>query len=97
MAYEAVHAAFRGYSGVCVGAVHNFMVMVPMCLIASGVRPLRLGSSVWQCCVQGAKMPARLAGLSPDYKPLARYTKQLEMQKKRGNPAMFRQPKDSKL
>lgn len=95
MAYESVHAAFRGYSGVVVGSVHNFMVMVPMNLIASGMRPLRLGSSVWQCCVQGAKMPARLAGLSADYQPSERYLRQLNLEKKRGSPEMFR--KSAKL
>eukprot|EP01065_Artemidia_motanka_P046512 TRINITY_DN7070_c0_g2_i1.p1 TRINITY_DN7070_c0_g2~~TRINITY_DN7070_c0_g2_i1.p1 ORF type:complete len:531 (+),score=167.89 TRINITY_DN7070_c0_g2_i1:151-1593(+) len=93
MAYEAVHAAMRGYSGVCVGAVHNFMVMVPMALIASGVRPLRLSSSVWQACVQGAKMPAILAGLGKDYVPPQAYTDKLNAQKKRGSPDMFRKSK----
>eukprot|EP01062_Namystynia_karyoxenos_P014157 TRINITY_DN150_c0_g4_i1.p1 TRINITY_DN150_c0_g4~~TRINITY_DN150_c0_g4_i1.p1 ORF type:complete len:551 (+),score=156.70 TRINITY_DN150_c0_g4_i1:89-1654(+) len=93
MAYEAVHAAMRGYSGVCVGAVHNFMVMVPMRLIAAGVRPVRLGSSVWQACVQGAKMPASLAGLAADSEQPDRLKERMAAKKNRGNPEMFRKEK----
>eukprot|EP01062_Namystynia_karyoxenos_P053669 TRINITY_DN4357_c0_g1_i1.p4 TRINITY_DN4357_c0_g1~~TRINITY_DN4357_c0_g1_i1.p4 ORF type:complete len:122 (+),score=17.14 TRINITY_DN4357_c0_g1_i1:1255-1620(+) len=86
MAYDAVHAAMRGYSGVCVGSVHNFMVQVPMNLIASGVRNVEVHSSIWQVAVGASSMPATLAGFAG--KGEAGEAK--ARKKERGCPLMFR-------
>mmetsp|Transcript_73723 Transcript_73723/g.130157 ORF Transcript_73723/g.130157 Transcript_73723/m.130157 type:complete len:522 (-) Transcript_73723:380-1945(-) len=63
LARDAVHTAMRGYSGVCVGALHNIIVMLPSSLIAKGKRTVKPKSSTWQSCVQICKMPRNLAGL----------------------------------
>ena len=36
LATNAVHTAMRGYTGVCVGAIHNGVVIPKSKLIASG-------------------------------------------------------------
>ena len=53
----------RGYTGVCVGAIHNVIVVLKSKLIASGKKKLKLKSSTWQTCVQACKMPAILTGI----------------------------------
>jgi len=63
LANDAVHSAMRGYSGVCVGAIHNIICMFPSKLIASGKKTVKLASSRWQSCVQNCKMPACLTGM----------------------------------
>jgi len=63
LARDAVHTAMRGYSGVCVGAIHNIIVMMPSSLIAKGKRRVNPKSSSWQSCVQICKMPRNLSGL----------------------------------
>lgn len=55
----------RGYSGVCVGAIHNVIVILKSKLIASGKKQLKIRSSTWQSCVQSCKMPVQLAGIKP--------------------------------
>eukprot|EP01062_Namystynia_karyoxenos_P014152 TRINITY_DN150_c0_g1_i1.p1 TRINITY_DN150_c0_g1~~TRINITY_DN150_c0_g1_i1.p1 ORF type:complete len:540 (+),score=143.82 TRINITY_DN150_c0_g1_i1:70-1620(+) len=87
MAYDAVHAAMRGYTGVCVGSVHNFMVMVPMNMIASGIRTVKLESSIWQVCVAGSKMPASLAGFGGKSRAFGDGHRKTKL---RGHPEMFR-------
>jgi len=64
LARDAVHTAMRGYSGVCVGALHNVVVMMPSSLIAKGKRTVNPKSSSWQNCVQACKMPSNLSGLA---------------------------------
>ncbi|CAJ1350035.1 unnamed protein product [Effrenium voratum] len=64
LANDAVHTAMRGYSGVCVGAMHNVICMLPSKLMASGKKKVRQHSSSWQGCVQICNMPRALAGLS---------------------------------
>mmetsp|Transcript_20291 Transcript_20291/g.48093 ORF Transcript_20291/g.48093 Transcript_20291/m.48093 type:complete len:415 (+) Transcript_20291:167-1411(+) len=63
LANDAVHTAMRGYTGVCVGAMHNVVCMLPSRLIASGKKKVRPHSSSWQGCVQTCNMPAALTGL----------------------------------
>jgi len=63
LARDAVHTAMRGYSGVCVGALHNIVVIVPSRLIADKKRKIKVNSSAWQTCVQTCKMPKSLSGL----------------------------------
>lgn len=63
LARDAVHTAMRGYSGVCVGALHNVVVMLPSSLIAKGKRTVNPRSSSWQSCVMVCKMPSSLSGL----------------------------------
>merc|ERR1712107_879703 len=60
LARDAVHSAMRGYTGVCVGPIHNIIVMMPSRLIASGKRKVPINSSNWQSCVQSCKMPYSL-------------------------------------
>eukprot|EP01061_Rhynchopus_euleeides_P041739 TRINITY_DN72996_c0_g1_i1.p1 TRINITY_DN72996_c0_g1~~TRINITY_DN72996_c0_g1_i1.p1 ORF type:complete len:552 (+),score=238.08 TRINITY_DN72996_c0_g1_i1:144-1658(+) len=88
MAHEAVHTAMRGYSGVCVGSVHDYMVMVPMRLIALGTRRVNVYSSIWQRCLESTGMPRALTGQN---KPRAG-----NVLKVRGNPDMFRKKKAEK-
>eukprot|EP01064_Diplonema_japonicum_P023178 TRINITY_DN33635_c0_g1_i1.p1 TRINITY_DN33635_c0_g1~~TRINITY_DN33635_c0_g1_i1.p1 ORF type:complete len:486 (+),score=69.57 TRINITY_DN33635_c0_g1_i1:38-1495(+) len=89
MAHEAVHAAMRGFSGVCVGSVHDYMVMVPMKLIASGRRAVNVHSSIWQRAVEATGMPRQLTGHD---KPKAIHT-----WKTRGSPEAWRRKKAAKL
>jgi len=63
LANDAVHTAMRGYTGVCVGALHNIICMLPSKLIASGKKKVKLRSSGWQTCVQNCKMPKELCGM----------------------------------
>jgi 6-phosphofructokinase 1 len=62
LANDAVHSAMRGYTGVCVGAIHNVICMLPSKLIASGKKQVKLRSSGWQTCVQNCNMPSNLSG-----------------------------------
>lgn len=62
LAHDAVHTAMRGYTGVCVGAVHNVIVILPSRLIASGKKSVNVTGSLWQICLQSCKMPKSLAG-----------------------------------
>jgi len=63
LARDAVHTAMRGYTGVCVGPVHNVIVIVPSRLIAGGRKKVQVTSSAWQSCVQSCNMPLCLTGL----------------------------------
>ncbi|CAK9059231.1 ATP-dependent 6-phosphofructokinase 5, partial [Durusdinium trenchii] len=63
LANDAVHTAMRGYTGVCVGAMHNVISMLPCRLIAGGKKKVRPHSSSWQGCVQICGMPRSLSGL----------------------------------
>ena len=63
LANNAVHTAMRGYTGVCVGAIHNVIVILKSKLIASGKKQLKPKSSTWQSCVQLCKMPPNLTGI----------------------------------
>eukprot|EP00401_Gymnodinium_catenatum_P016772 CAMPEP_0117558440 /NCGR_PEP_ID=MMETSP0784-20121206/52837_1 /TAXON_ID=39447 /ORGANISM="" /LENGTH=502 /DNA_ID=CAMNT_0005355769 /DNA_START=28 /DNA_END=1533 /DNA_ORIENTATION=- len=45
LAVDAVHTAMRGYTGVCVGPVHNVIVMLPSTLIAQGKKKMNLGGT----------------------------------------------------
>lgn len=65
LANDAVHTAMRGYTGVCVGAMHNIICLLPSKLVAKGKRQVRAHSSSWQGCVQNCGMPRSLAGLEP--------------------------------
>jgi len=62
LASDAVHTGMRGYSGVCVGAMHNTICIFPSSLIASGKKKMGLKDSYWQHAVQRTKMPASLSG-----------------------------------
>lgn len=62
LAHDAVHTAMRGYTGVCVGAIHNVICMFKSKLIASGKKKLKVRGSTWQSCVQSCQMPASLSG-----------------------------------
>ena len=62
LANNAVHTAMRGYTGVCVGAIHNVIVILKSKLIASGKKQLKVKSSTWQTCVQLCHMPPSLTG-----------------------------------
>ena len=53
----------RGYTGVCVGAVHNIIIILKSKLIASGKKQLKIKSSTWQTCVQNCTMPDKLSGM----------------------------------
>jgi 6-phosphofructokinase 1 len=64
LASDAVHTAMRGYSGVCVGALHNVICIFPSNIIASGKRKMGVNSSFWQHAVQRSKMPVTLSGYS---------------------------------
>jgi len=90
MAYDSVHAAMRGYTGVVVGSVHGFMVMVPMARMAGIRRTVQVSSSVWQACVQSAKMPACLSGMGDDDDGAPRSPKAQAKKKDRGHPSMYR-------
>mmetsp|Transcript_60657 Transcript_60657/g.99159 ORF Transcript_60657/g.99159 Transcript_60657/m.99159 type:complete len:178 (+) Transcript_60657:2-535(+) len=63
LANDAVHTAMRGYTGVCVGALHNVICMLPSRLIATGKKKVRPHSSSWQGCVHICGMPRNLSGL----------------------------------
>lgn len=63
LARDAVHTAMRGYTGVCVGPIHNVIVAMPSKLIAKGKRRVNVHSSSWQSCVQACNMPYSLTGL----------------------------------
>lgn len=65
LASDAVHTAMRGYSGVCVGALHGTICVFPSSLIASGKRKVNVRDSLWQHAVERSKMPAALAGYAP--------------------------------
>lgn len=62
LAADAVHTAMRGYTGVCVGALHNVVCIFPSDLIASGKRKIKVYDSNWQSCVRETGMPMSLAG-----------------------------------
>jgi len=62
LAHDAVHCAMRGYTGVCVGAIHNVIIIMPSKLIAKGKKKVSVKSSAWQSCVQSCGMPHQLAG-----------------------------------
>eukprot|EP00928_Gymnodinium_smaydae_P087196 TRINITY_DN71503_c0_g1_i1.p1 TRINITY_DN71503_c0_g1~~TRINITY_DN71503_c0_g1_i1.p1 ORF type:complete len:474 (+),score=103.57 TRINITY_DN71503_c0_g1_i1:202-1422(+) len=62
LANDAVHTAMRGYTGVCVGAIHNIICMLPARLVAAGKRRVRVHSSSWQGCAQTCNMPRLLTG-----------------------------------
>ncbi|CAJ1357117.1 unnamed protein product [Effrenium voratum] len=64
LARDAVHTAMRGYTGVCVGPIHNIIVVMPSNLIASRKKRVGLHSSSWQSCVQSCNMPKSLSGLN---------------------------------
>jgi 6-phosphofructokinase 1 len=64
LANNAVHTAMRGYTGVCVGARHNIIVILKSKLIASGKKQLKIKSSTWQTCVQVCAMPDNLTGMN---------------------------------
>mmetsp|Transcript_55793 Transcript_55793/g.141244 ORF Transcript_55793/g.141244 Transcript_55793/m.141244 type:complete len:455 (+) Transcript_55793:76-1440(+) len=64
LAIDAVHTAMRGYTGVCVGPVHDIICMLPSRLIASGKKKVNVKRSAWQQCVQACGMPHSLAGLT---------------------------------
>ena len=68
LANNAVHTAMRGYTGVCVGAIHNVIVILKSKLIASGKKQLKVKSSTWQTCIQLCKMPPALTGIKPKAK-----------------------------
>merc|ERR1712014_408039 len=63
LARDAVHTAMRGYTGVCVGAMHNVIVIMPSKLIAGQKRRIPVNSSSWQNCVQTCNMPRTLSGM----------------------------------
>lgn len=63
LANDAVHTAMRGYTGVCVGALHNVICMLPSRLIATGKKKVRPHSSSWQGCIHICGMPRTLSGL----------------------------------
>jgi len=63
LARDAVHTAMRGYTGVCIGPIHNVIVIMPAKLVASGKQKIKLTSSFWQSCVQSCNMPLNLTGL----------------------------------
>ena len=65
LATNSVHTAMRGYTGVCVGAIHNVVVILKSKLIASGKKKLELQGSIWQLCAQSCKMPPCLTGIGP--------------------------------
>lgn len=75
LATNAVHTAMRGYTGVCVGAIHNVVVILKSKLIASGKKKLELTSPIWQLCAQSCRMPPCLTGIDPvcEEECLARY------------------------
>lgn len=62
LARDAVHTAMRGYTGVCVGSLHNIIVIMPSHLIAGKKKRVKMTSSGWQSCVQVCKMPRSLSG-----------------------------------
>eukprot|EP00928_Gymnodinium_smaydae_P080987 TRINITY_DN64574_c0_g1_i1.p1 TRINITY_DN64574_c0_g1~~TRINITY_DN64574_c0_g1_i1.p1 ORF type:complete len:501 (+),score=81.57 TRINITY_DN64574_c0_g1_i1:85-1587(+) len=67
LASDAVHTAMRGYTGVCVGPIHNIIVILPSKMIAAGKRKVNVKSSGWQSCVQSCKMPMSLSGGPVDH------------------------------
>eukprot|EP00405_Crypthecodinium_cohnii_P017464 CAMPEP_0206454906 /NCGR_PEP_ID=MMETSP0324_2-20121206/21424_1 /ASSEMBLY_ACC=CAM_ASM_000836 /TAXON_ID=2866 /ORGANISM="Crypthecodinium cohnii, Strain Seligo" /LENGTH=454 /DNA_ID=CAMNT_0053925485 /DNA_START=250 /DNA_END=1611 /DNA_ORIENTATION=- len=60
LAIDAVHTAMRGYTGVCVGPLHNIIVILPQSLVASGKKRVNVHRSAWQQCVQACGMPESL-------------------------------------
>merc|ERR1719282_1981019 len=62
LAIDAVHTAMRGYSGVCVGPVHDVICMMPTGLIAGRTKKVNPKRSDWIQCVQACNIPANLAG-----------------------------------
>eukprot|EP01063_Lacrimia_lanifica_P041049 TRINITY_DN947_c0_g1_i1.p1 TRINITY_DN947_c0_g1~~TRINITY_DN947_c0_g1_i1.p1 ORF type:complete len:511 (+),score=164.75 TRINITY_DN947_c0_g1_i1:51-1535(+) len=85
MAIESVHVAMRGYSGVCIGAIHGYMTVLPMRAIASGTRRVNVHSSLWQRVIESTSMPIALTGQNAP--------KVGNVKKTRGNPGMFRKKK----
>jgi 6-phosphofructokinase 1 len=63
LARDACHTAMRGFTGVCVGPIHNIIVIMPADLVARGKRRINPRSSSWQTCVQSCNMPVNLTGL----------------------------------
>merc|ERR1711862_2956 len=61
LARDAVHTAMRGYTGVCVGPIHNIIVIVPAKLIAGRKKRVDTHSGFWQNCVQACNMPRSLS------------------------------------
>lgn len=49
---------------MCVGAIHNIIVILKSKLIASGKKQLKIKSSTWQTCVQNCAMPDNLTGMN---------------------------------
>jgi 6-phosphofructokinase 1 len=64
LAIDAVHTAMRGYTGVCVGPIHNIIVMLPSKLIASGKKKVNVHRSAWSQTVQMCGMPENLSGMA---------------------------------
>mmetsp|Transcript_25246 Transcript_25246/g.64235 ORF Transcript_25246/g.64235 Transcript_25246/m.64235 type:complete len:458 (-) Transcript_25246:128-1501(-) len=64
LAIDAVHTGMRGYTGVCVGPIHDIIVMLPSKLIASGKKRVNVHRSAWQQCVQACGMPKSLSGMA---------------------------------
>lgn len=62
LSVDACHTAMRGYTGVCVGPLHDVMVILPSRLIARGARRVNVKRSAWQQCVQACGMPRTLSG-----------------------------------
>lgn len=67
LATDAVHTAMRGYTGVCVGPIHNIVCLLPCRLVASGKKRVNVKRSVWHQCVLSCNMPRTLAGLEDDF------------------------------
>jgi len=61
LATDAAHVGMRGYTGVCVGAIHNAIVLLPMQMVASGKKTLNIHGSCWGTCVSMCGMPPPLA------------------------------------
>jgi len=59
---DAVHTAMRGYTGVCVGPIHNIIIIMPMNNIASRQKTVNVHRNMWQVCVHQSGMPQQLAG-----------------------------------
>ena len=51
----------RGFTGVCVGAIHNANVLLPMRMVAAGKKTLNVHGSLWGTCVLMTNMPPDVA------------------------------------
>jgi 6-phosphofructokinase 1 len=52
----AVHSAFQGYTGICVGMVHSYFVILPLAQVTSTRRQVNLMGTNWQAVMEQSRI-----------------------------------------